>query len=115
MIYEANNTIVNRLVGTTSFRICKVWNPRIDAEASIQVQFFQNGTPYIPPEKWPEGVSEANGILTLTGTGNFCKTFTGLSRYDGEGAEYAYTVEEVNESIQVGDQIYKFNDMLYSV
>ncbi|GAE31828.1 Cna B-type domain-containing protein [Alkalihalobacillus hemicellulosilyticus] len=74
--------ITNLRVGTTSVEVTKEW---IDGEGedrpeSITVYLLQNG----------EVVTEA----TITAADDWAYTFTNLAKYDDQGVEYTYTVEE---------------------
>ncbi len=116
-----NNTIINTLIGTTKFRVKKNWQPDISSSATIQVRLLQNGSNYsmtdgtVTAEAGSTGHTiNADGTVSLTGTGDFSFLFENLPRYDATGAEYAYTVEETTKKITVGEDEYNYDSTAYS-
>ena len=60
----------------------------------------------------PDGVvALGSNVFGLSGTGNFEKVFSNLPRYDSEGREYSYTVQETAVNAPAG---YSLSDIVYS-
>nr|WP_245329691.1 Cna B-type domain-containing protein [Enterococcus alcedinis] len=86
---EIRFNLINHLV-TTDVQVDKVWddfdNQYNLRPASIQVSLLQNGEPL-------ESVEPAT--IEPDETGNWQHRFTNLPKFDSEGKEYHYTIEEV--------------------
>ena len=103
-IGDSSNTITNKLIGTTSLRVKKIWSPSLTdgTTASITILILQNGSVSWDTSAvtYTAGVTHnAGSSYTLTGIGNLDEMFSTLPRYDAEGREYRYTVQEtaINE------------------
>lgn len=113
---DNSNTIYNTIVGATKLTVRKIWNePLADGIAgSINVRLLRNGS-----SSWvsdaillPDGAEALGGnVFGLSGTGNFEKVFSNLSRYDSEGREYTYTVQETAVNAPLD---YSLSDIVYS-
>ena len=93
--YGENNAITNTLI-LTQATVTKNWvdgetGEPLDAEVlpdSITVQLLQNGEPY--------ETGNPGGKVTLTAEDNWTHTWTGLPKFDADGKEYIYTVDETD-------------------
>ena len=113
---DNSNTIYNTIVGTTKITVRKIWNePLADGiTGSINVRLLRNGSStwdsdaiVLPDDAQALG----SNVFGLSGTGNFEKVFSNLARYDAEGREYTYTVQETAVNTPAD---YNLSDIVYS-
>ena len=114
---DASNTIVNALIGTTRLHVKKVWSPSLTdgTAAAITIRILQNGSSSWDTSAvtFPSNVTHESGTLyTITGTGNLDVIFENLPRYDAEGREYPYTVQE---TAILTPSAYSLSNIYYSV
>ena len=113
---DSSNTIKNTIVGTTKLTVRKIWTESLadGVTGSINVRLLRNGS-----SSWAsdaivlpvDAVSLGGNTYTLSGTGNFDKVFSALPRYDSEGREYTYTVQETAINAPLD---YSLSDIVYS-
>jgi len=114
---DSTNTIENALIGTTKLRVKKVWSPTLadGIAAAITIRILQNGSGSWDASgvTFPSSVTHVSDTLyTITGTGNLDVIFDHLPRYDSEGREYPYTVQETAIGEPSG---YSLSNIYYSI
>lgn len=77
--YDGNH-IINTLVGETEVTVTKKWQG--EGLDIVAIQLLANG--------------EVEDTTTITSEDDWTHTFTGLAKYDNDGVEINYTVEEVD-------------------
>ena len=100
--YEASyvgDNITNTLTGTTSVTVEKEWkDSAVNNHNAVTVNLLANGVPV------------ADKTVTLNSDNNWRAEFSGLAKYDENGAEISYTVKEANETnnvVTIGNNTYK--------
>ncbi|WP_407855093.1 Cna B-type domain-containing protein [Enterococcus hailinensis] len=91
---ETNGNNITNTLKTTSVSGEKTWNDKDNQynlrPSSIKVQLLQDKTPMTGAEYTKEVKVDQNGKWDYT--------FTGLPKYDSEGHEYNYSVQEIEEN-----------------
>lgn len=83
--YNSDGSITNILQGSTQVKVTKVWSGGTAPDADVTLTLYRDGKAY---------AVNGSSTITLTKAEDWTALLTGLPRYDADGSEYTYTVEE---------------------
>ena len=104
---NGNITVTNTLDNTTSVKVKKNWEPSVPDGAEVTIKLYATTT----NDDGTKNTTEAGSVTFTTEGGVWTKTWSDLPKYNDEGKEITYTVEEQGVNglgrIKVGDDDYQ--------